>query len=45
MQDYEKTVVWLLGAITLILFIYIAYQIIWRKSKIKLDSYRFFAVL
>jgi len=28
MQEYEKPVVWLLGVITLILFIYITYQII-----------------
>ncbi len=28
MQEYEKPVVWVLGIITLILFIYIVFQII-----------------
>ena len=28
MQEYEKTVLWVLGVITLLLFIYITYQII-----------------
>ena len=41
MLDYETKAIKALGIILVVILAYIMYQIIWKKVKIMLDSYRF----